>query len=369
MNADYGMTNKTEKGSKESGDGGSTSRSAEKRYLRKKELGQGTQGKVYLAIDRETGRNVAVKKMHTSKESDGVSIQALREIKLLQEVRSPYVIELVDVYASGTSLNVVLEFCVTDLEHVIRNRKLFLTSAEVKGALQMILLGLSACHDQWVLHRDLKPANILVGSDGKLKLTDFGLARIYGSPNVEYTNQVVTIWYRSPELLFGSRLYGPGVDIWSVGCIFAEMLLRQPYLPGQNTLDQINQIFTARGTPTPEEWAEVTHLPDYVAFTSAPAPDPTAVFPGVTPDALDLLNQMLRFNSNHRISTRDALQHPYFTNDPPPCTPEQFLAKVQLPIDQDKDTDITHSIRSPIHGSNLRVSMNTPSAKRRFDFT
>ena len=143
-----------------------------------------------------------------------------------------------DRYAYKSNVNVVIEYCLTDLEDVIRDRTILLAPEEVKCCLKMILDGIEACHRKWILHRDLKPTNILIGSDGNLKIADFGLARPHASPNGRLTYQVITRWYRPPELLYAARSYGPSVDMWSVGCIFAEMMLRVPYMTGDSDIDR-----------------------------------------------------------------------------------------------------------------------------------
>jgi cyclin-dependent kinase 7 len=236
---------------------------------------------------------------------------------------------LLDVFAGRNNVNMVLEYCITDLEEIIRDRSIILTPAEVKCCMEMIVLGLAACHKQWTLHRDLKPSNILVGADGQLKLADFGLARIHGSPNPRMTHQVITRWYRPPELLYSADQYSAAVDMWSVGCIFAELMLRMPYIPGDSDIDQLARIFQARGTPTDETWPERKHLPSYISFTPCPEPDHRMLFTASSPAALDLLNKMMTLNPLHRLSADEVLEHTYFkTEQPMSCTAEALLAKI-----------------------------------------
>lgn len=150
--------------------------------------------------------------------------------------------------------------------------------------------------------KDIKPNNLLIAADGQLKLADFGLAREYASPDGNMTSQVVTRWYRAPELLFGAKDYGAGVDIWAVGCIFAELMLRTPFLPGDTDVHQITTIFRARGTPNEAEWPGMTKLPDYVEIASYPPSDARKLFIAASDDALDLLSKLLAYNPVTRIS-------------------------------------------------------------------
>ncbi|KAI0565767.1 Cyclin-dependent kinase D-3 CDKD-3 [Gracilaria domingensis] len=237
---------------------------------------------------------------------------------------------LLDVYAGKNNVNMVIEYCVTDLEEVIRDRTVFLTPAEIKCCMKMILEGIAMCHEKWVLHRDLKPSNILVGADGNLKIADFGLARLHASPKARLTHQVITRWYRPPELLYAAKTYGPAVDIWSVGCIFAELILRIPYLPGDSDIDQLSKIFQARGTPTKEDWPDHDTLPAFLQFKDTPPPDQRQFFVAASPVALDLMNEMLHLNPHKRITAKDALNHAYFAEElPPACDAQALLEKIR----------------------------------------
>ncbi|EFJ13294.1 hypothetical protein SELMODRAFT_100958 [Selaginella moellendorffii] len=296
-----------------------------KRYVKGISLGEGTYGVVFKALDTQTNRTVAVKKIRLGKYKEGVHVTALREIKLLKELRDPNIIELIDVYPHKRNLHLVFEFMESDLEAVIRDRNILLSPADVKSYMQMCLRGLAHCHKKWVLHRDLKPNNLLISSDGQLKLGDFGLARIFGSPDRKFTHQVFARWYRSPELLFGSKQYGSGVDIWAAGCIFAELLLRRPFLQGSSDIDQLGKIFQAFGTPRETQWPDMTSLPDYVEFQFTPAPALRSLFPMATEDALDLLSKMFAFDPKARITAQQALEHRYFSTDPAPTKAHLLL--------------------------------------------
>lgn len=292
------------------------------RYLKREVLGEGTYGVVYKAIDTKTGQTVAIKKIRLGKHKEGVNFTALREIKLLKELKDPNIIELIDAFPHKGNLHLVFEFMESDLEAVVRDRNIVLSPADIKSYLQMTLKGLAFCHKKWVLHRDMKPNNLLIGADGQLKLADFGLARIFGSPDRKFTHQVFARWYRAPELLFGTKQYGPGVDVWAAACIFAELILRRPFLQGSSDIDQLGKIFAAFGTPKPSQWPDMIYLPDYVEYQFVPAPPLRSLFPMASDDALDLLSKMFTYDPKARISVQQALDHRYFTSVPLPTKPD-----------------------------------------------
>ncbi|XP_022987955.1 cyclin-dependent kinase D-3-like [Cucurbita maxima] len=294
------------------------------RYLKREVLGEGTYGVVYKAIDTQTGQTVAIKKIRLGKQKEGVNFTALREIKLLKELKDPNIIELIDAFPHKGNLHLVFEFMETDLEAVIRDRNIFLSPADIKSFLQMTLKGLAYCHKKWVLHRDMKPNNLLIGSNGQLKLADFGLARIFGSPDRRFTHQVFARWYRAPELLFGTKQYGSAVDVWAAACIFAELLLRRPFLQGSSDIDQLGKIFAAFGTPTPSQWPDILYLPDYVEFQYVPAPPLRSFFPMASDDTLDLLSKMFAYDPTSRITIQQALEHRYFSSAPLPTDPSKL---------------------------------------------
>ncbi|CAN6902580.1 hypothetical protein Bca4012_094241 [Brassica carinata] len=294
------------------------------RYLKQEVLGQGTYGVVFKATDTKTGETVAIKKIRIGKQKEGVNITALREIKMLKELKHPHIILLIDAFPHKQNLHLVFEFMETDLEGVIRDSNMFLSPADVKSYLLMTLKGLAYCHEKRVLHRDMKPNNLLIGPDGQLKLADFGLARLFGSPDRKFTHQVFARWYRAPELLFGAKQYGAAVDVWAAGCVFAELLLRRPFLQGNSDIDQLSKIFAAFGTPKADQWPDMKNLPDYVEYQFVPAPSLRSLFPTVSEDALDLLSKMFTYDPKARISVTQALEHRYFTSAPSPTDPSKL---------------------------------------------
>lgn len=287
-------------------------------------MGEGTYAVVYESRDRETGRRVALKKIKMTAQGAGLDISAIRELKYLSEIRHPNVVEMVDVFAYKKNLNLVLEFYDTDLEMIIKDRQVAFSPADIKSWMLMLLRGLEHCHQRFVIHRDLKPNNLLLSPTGLIKIADFGLARSFGFPLEPMTSQVVTRWYRAPELLFGARHYTAAVDVWAAGCIFAELMLRTPFMAGETDMGQLKTIFHALGTPSPQDWPGMTTLPDYVAFPKSPRPPLSSIFNAASEDALDLLERMLTFDPAKRITARGALGHAYFTNAPRPTPPESL---------------------------------------------
>lgn len=304
-------------------------------------VGEGTYASVFLARNIKTGQKVAIKKIKIVSNKNGMDVTAIREVKFLKELQHPNVIKMVDVFSSGTrspSLNLVLEFLDTNLEALIKDKSLIFTQADIKSWMAMLCRGLEYCHRNWVLHRDLKPNNLLISPDGELKIADFGLAREHGDPGARMTHQVITRWYRPPELLLGARAYSSAVDMWSVGCIFAELMLRVPYLPGESNADQLTTIFKALGTPTDMEWPSHRSLPDYATtwFTPQhPKSNLADLFLAASPEALDFLQRSLLYDPLKRLSAKQALHHAYFKQSPPPTPFKQLPRHPTEALDAD----------------------------------
>ncbi|GAA5902496.1 hypothetical protein JCM5296_006433 [Sporobolomyces johnsonii] len=296
----------------------------QRKYSKDKKVGEGTYAVVYLGKEVATGRKIAIKKIKVGQFKDGLDMSAIREVKFLRELKHPNVIELVDVFSNKTNLNLVLEFLDTDLEAVIRDKALVFQGADIKSWMLMTMKGLEFCHRNWILHRDMKPNNLLIAGDGTLKIADFGLAREYADEGAKMTCQVVTRWYRPPELLLGARSYSTGVDNWAAGCIFAELMLRVPYMAGESDMEQLNVIFTALGTPTEAEWPGFTELSKAVQFEKKPKNDMRALFSAASPEAIDLLQRLLTYDPRKRITAKDALHHPFFHTTPRPTVPSKL---------------------------------------------
>ncbi|KAG0008912.1 cyclin-dependent serine/threonine protein kinase, partial [Entomortierella chlamydospora] len=205
-------------------------------------LGEGTYGIVYKAQNRETNDVVALKRIRLDNEEEGVPCTAIREISLLKELRQNNIVRLYDVLHTEKKLTLVFEFLDSDL-------KKFLDT--YSGDIDVLTI------------KDLKPQNLLINKKGDLKLGDFGLARAFGIPVRSYSHEVVTLWYRAPDVLMGSKQYSTSIDIWSAGCIFAEMASGRPLFPGSSVKDQLLKIFKILGTPSEETWPGVSRLPEY----------------------------------------------------------------------------------------------------------
>lgn len=284
------------------------------KFQKLEKVGEGTYGVVYKARDKKTGDLLALKKIRLEAEDEGIPSTAIREIALLKQLQHPNIVRLYDVIHTDKKLTLVFEFLDQDLKRFMDACGENGIQAETtKSFLYQLLRGIAYCHEHRVLHRDLKPQNLLINMTGELKLADFGLARAFGIPVRNYTHEVVTLWYRAPDVLLGSRKYSTSVDIWSVGCIFAEMVNARPLFPGTNDADQLTKIFKVLGTPSPATWPEMTQLPEYK--------DNFPVYPGLSlkkivkkldAAGLDLLQRMLEYDPTKRISAEAALQHPYF---------------------------------------------------------
>lgn len=308
------------------------------KYVKTKKLGEGTYAIVYLGhLKADPSSLVAIKKIKVNTEyRDGLSMDAIREVKYLQELSHPNVIALHAVFSSkNQNLNLVLEFLpLGDLEMLIKdNENIRYGTAEVKAWMGMLGRAVWFCHENFVLHRDIKPNNLLIAADGQVKLADFGLARSFSDPYRLMTSQVITRWYRPPELLFGAKFYSGAVDVWSMGTVFAELILRFPFLAGNTDMHQLELICNAIGTPTEENWSGVSKLDGYVKFDKAatiPTKDKNyylSLFGTVGPVGVDLLMSMLKLDPRRRSTARQILEHGWWTQDPQPTATEDLPKK------------------------------------------
>jgi CTD kinase subunit alpha len=284
-------------------------------------IGSGTYGKVFKGLNVYTKRLVALKRIRMEGERDGFPVTAVREIKLLQSLKHTNIVNLQEVMVEKNDCFMVFEYLSHDLTGLLNHPTFKLDSAQKKHLAKQMFEGLDYLHKRGVLHRDIKAANILVSSDGILKLADFGLARFYAKHHQrDYTNRVITIWYRSPELLLGETQYGPPVDIWSAACVMVEIFTRHAIFPGDGTeISQLDKIYSVLGTPTKTDWPNLTEMPWFELLR--PGYRKPSVFDKykdrLSPAAFDLLAGMLRYDPAKRLSAAHVLEHEYFTSEEP----------------------------------------------------
>lgn len=289
-------------------------------------LGEGTYGTVYRARDTETDTVVALKKVRIHSEKDGFPRSSLREIRLLRRLKHPNIVELREVVcgAKPGSVFLVFEYCEHDVGALLDLMERPFGEAEVKCLVLQLLRAVEHLHRCFVIHRDIKLSNLLLNNKGVLKLADFGLAREFAEPAQPYTTNVVTLWYRAPELLLGTKLYTTAVDIWSIGCNFGELLNKRPLLPGKAEEHQLQLICGLLGTPSPKIWPGLSELPLFKRYVlpSCDYNNLRVKFSDVSDSCLELLNRMLTFNPSKRASATACLQHRYFSDAPAPQEPQ-----------------------------------------------
>lgn len=295
-------------------------------YKQEKRAGSGTYGIVYLATRIEDNLEVAVKKLRLKRGEKNAGFLARREISILTAVQSRNVVRLIDVMETQDTTFLVMERMQHDLRGLLQSSNVsrFWPRTHIKNYVHQILSALQFCHSRNYIHRDLKPENILVSRDNTLKLADFGLATIIRSSSEAggYTNPVATRWYRPLEIFYGSRTYGPEVDIWAAGCIFGELLQNSVFFPGISDQQQPVCIISLCGTPLENGWPEAATLPGWTPPATKVVRDFRRMLVEenklvarkmfFSPVAVDLLDQMLQLVPAHRIAADAALKHGYF---------------------------------------------------------
>lgn len=309
------------------------------------QVGEGTYGQVYKASAGSSSRLVALKKIRMDNAREGFPVTSMREMKLLQALRHENVIRLHETMTSRTgSVYMVFEYMEHDLNGLLVHPGVSFTHAHIKSLAQQLLRGLAYLHYRAVLHRDLKGSNLLLNRQGILKIADFGLARTYYKRKKgDYTNRVVTLWYRPPELLLGATHYGAEVDAWGAGCLFLELFQRRAVFQGRDEIHQLQVMTRVLGPLSPEAWPDVQYMPWYELMrlehkndASNDTQSPSTVgtfhsdFSGIlTEGAMSLAQGLLAYDPRRRLSMREALQCPYFTSEAPaPEPPAELLSSL-----------------------------------------
>ena len=296
-----------------------------KEYQAVERLGKGTYGTVYKARKKSDNKFYAIKKIKNELDNEGIPSTALREIAILKKMKNPNVVNVEGIAFNNHNIELCLEYCKYDLKKLIDEKKhdsSFYNVKFVKNMMYQLLKGVEHLHSHKILHRDLKPQNILVDDNGWiLKLADFGLSRVYSIPIRPYTKEVLTLWYRAPEMMLGINNYAIGLDIWSIGCIFVELYLGKPFVMGDSEIDQLFKLFQIYGT-----FNELT-LPGYKNFPYFDQDFPfwkgiglknylkqrSHIIP-IDDTAFNLMEKMLAIDPCKRITCKEALNHPYFND-------------------------------------------------------
>mmetsp|Transcript_20437 Transcript_20437/g.48339 ORF Transcript_20437/g.48339 Transcript_20437/m.48339 type:complete len:354 (-) Transcript_20437:82-1143(-) len=338
-------------------------------YAMLEKVGEGTFGQVFRAKHRTSGEVFALKKIRLKRAEDGIAPATLRELKSLQQLDHANVVRLVESFPHGSNLVLVLEFAPSDLARLLDSAQMRMCESDVKCVMLMLLRGVGACHASHILHRDLKPSNLLLTSRGVLKIADFGLARIHlhgkeMAPSGElYSHNVATRWYRAPELLFGARRYGTGVDMWAVGAIFAQLLSRAPLFPGDNDINQLFRVVAVLGTPTESVWPGVSELPDFmkIAFPETSPVPLSQVCRDASPAAIALLEKFIVYAPLERLGAVEAARHPFFSTDPPPSLPRELVANQTQTFARGIAPGMAPTVRSEVRVDNPFAPIDDPA--------
>ena len=279
-------------------------------YKKIKLIGRGGYGKIYLIEDKSDQKQYALKKMFINKEQ-GVDFTTIREIKILKNIKHENIIEIKKVFIEKESkICMSMKFYDTDLSKLIDSKKIKLEKKEIKYIIKEIIKGLNYLHINKILHRDIKPGNILINKQGEVVLTDFGLSRPF-IKDKKMTKGVITRWYRPPEILFGATFYSTKIDIWSLGCIFAELFLKKPIFRGETDIDQLSKIFGIRGTANDKNWKGCEKLPYFFKFEDCLGFPLSSFIPNSEVECR-IIEDCLQLDPRKRPVLKDLLESEYF---------------------------------------------------------
>ena len=330
-------------------------------YIKLEKLGEGTYATVYKGRSKLTENLVALKEIRLEHE-EGAPCTAIREVSLLKDLKHANIVTLHDIVHTDKSLTLVFEYLDKDLKQYMDDCGNIMSMHNVKLFLYQILRGLAYCHRRKVLHRDLKPQNLLINERGELKLADFGLARAKSVPTKTYSNEVVTLWYRPPDVLLGSSEYSTQIDMWGVGCIFFEMASGRPLFPGSTVEDELHLIFRLLGTPSQETWPGVSSNDEFKNY-NFPKYKPQPLInhaPRLDSEGIELITKFLQYESKKRVPAEEAMKHVYFRSLGPRihALPESVSIFSLKEIQLQKDPGFRNSSYPETgHGKNRRQSM------------
>ncbi|KAF2209631.1 hypothetical protein CERZMDRAFT_86937 [Cercospora zeae-maydis SCOH1-5] len=331
---------------------------------------EGSYGRVSRAREQATGEIVAMKKLKMDPIRDGgFPVTALREIQTLQACKHRHIVNLREVVIGQShypqDVYLVMDFLEHDLKTLQEDMDEPFLPSETKTLMLQLCSAVDFLHSHWILHRDLKTSNILMNNRGEIKLADFGMARFVGDPAPSNLTQlVVTLWYRAPELLLGTTTYDSAIDIWSLGCIFGELVTREPLFQGKNEVDQLSKIFSLCGIPTTQTWpdfkrlpnARTLRLPSSSSSSSSHSTNNTCSslrpkFPTLPTQALNLLTTLLSLNPSTRPSTKQILSHPYFISEAPRPKPTEMFPTFPSKAGQERRRKRRETPNAPVRGA------------------
>ena len=332
------------------------------RFRPKEKLGEGTYGVTFISQDTSKNNSyVVIKQIRNRRSANGIDASALQEIRILSELDHPNIVKYVGAFYHISKLYIATEYVPLSLNSLIHQEDTSLSRNHIKCLFKMILQGVDYLHSNFILHRDLKPDNILITLNGIVKIIDFGLACHYPPDESRLTSVAFTSYYKPPEVFFDDNYYGPSSDVWSLGCIFGEMLKGDPLFPGNSDFDVLQRIANVLG---PIVWNGCDKLKSFIEIRPNTQLMPLQKhFSAVEPDAIDLLKRMLTLNPAERISCHDALNHPYFSLPPEISLPCDLpLKNISMKSFQNASTMIITSsmyATSSLVGKNIKFAPGT----------
>ncbi|KAL0244491.1 hypothetical protein GEMRC1_008575 [Eukaryota sp. GEM-RC1] len=330
-----------------------------KRYKILKQLGDGSFGCVLKGVNNQTGEVVAIKRMKT-KFYSWSECTNLREVKSLMKLNHPNIVKLKEVIRQNDELYMIFEYMEYNLYQLLKNRDKSLPEAKIRNIMFQVLQGLAHCHKHGFFHRDLKPENLLVSKD-VVKLADFGLAREIRS-RPPFTEYVSTRWYRAPEVLLRSMSYNSPLDLWACGPIMAELYMNRPLFPGSSEVDELYKICSVVGPPTQQTWSEGLRLASAMnfKFPSVKASPLSTIIPTASPEAIQLLTDLMKLDPQQRPTAAQALQYPFFQSEisvprplktPPAAAPPQLSSYLFTSAGLNESTSPEVRTEPPLSGA------------------